>query len=186
MLIFRELQAMHLDEDVTPLGSTTVTVKRLDKEADCCWAPDSTSTRLTFVVEVGLSEFERQLAFDVDSWLETLSSSVKLAVTISINCERPEMILSRWELIPRRTEPRMRLPPFSVCRSAFVNISRENNATSITGESHVNGTTTTIAQLDLPFERLLTVPLVNWWRDVCLYPGTGLNFLRNAYGVSRA
>jgi hypothetical protein len=158
MLIFCELHAIHLDEDVTPLGSTTVTVGDWTKEADCCWAPDSTSTRLTFVVEVGLPESERQLAFDADSWLETLSSSVKLVVTISINCERPEIILNRWELVPRRTYPRMRSPPFSVCRTAFVNMSRENNATSITGESHVNGTTTTITQLDLPFEKVVDRP----------------------------
>ncbi|KAL3445614.1 hypothetical protein BJX65DRAFT_296904 [Aspergillus insuetus] len=106
MLIFRELHAMHLDEDVTPLGSTTVTVGDWTKEADCCWAPDSTSTRLTFIVEVGLSES----------------------------------------------------PPFSAGRTAFVKISRENNATSITGESHVNGTTTTITQLDLPFEKIVDCP----------------------------
>jgi hypothetical protein len=158
MLISRELHAMPLDEEVTPLGSTTVTVGDWTKEADCCWAPDSTSTRLTFVVEVGLSESERQLAFDADSWLETLSSSVKLVVTISINCESPEIILNRWELIPRRTDPRMMSPPFSVCRTAFINISRENNVTSITGESHVNGTTTAVTQLDLPFEKIVDRP----------------------------
>ncbi|KAL2797609.1 hypothetical protein BJX66DRAFT_323311 [Aspergillus keveii] len=92
------------------------------------------------------------------SWLETLSSSVKLVVTISINCESPEIILNRWELIPRRTDPRMMSPPFSVCRTAFVNISGENNATSITGESHVNGTTTAVTQLDLPFEKIVDRP----------------------------
>jgi hypothetical protein len=155
MLIFRELHAMHVDEEVTPLGSTTVTVGDWTKEADCCWAPDSTPTRLTFVVEVGLFESEQQLAFDADSWLETLSSSVKLVVTISINRESPEIILNRWELIPRRSDAWMGSPPFSVCRTAFVKIIQKDDVTSVTGESCVDGTTTTITQLDLPFEKIV-------------------------------
>lgn len=37
---------MNVLRDTRPFGSTTVTVENWKKEADCCWAPASTNTRL--------------------------------------------------------------------------------------------------------------------------------------------
>ncbi|KAJ5082333.1 hypothetical protein N7532_011376 [Penicillium argentinense] len=163
-LISLELRAMNVHRDVRPFGSTTVTVGNWKKEADCCWAPASTNARLSFVVEVGLSESARQLALDARGWLETYSSSVKLVVTISINSEHPEIILHRWELVPREYGVLTRLtrssPPLAR-RTAFINLSRMNNTTSVTGESCTMGTTsttTTITQLDLPFGKVVGRP----------------------------
>jgi hypothetical protein len=59
LLISLELRVMNIYHDMRPFGSTTVTVGNWKKEADCCWAPASTITRLSFVVEVGLSESAR-------------------------------------------------------------------------------------------------------------------------------
>jgi hypothetical protein len=157
-LISLELRAMNVHRDVRPFGSTTVTVGNWKKEADCCWAPASTNARLSFVVEVGLSESTRQLALDARGWLETYSSSVKLVVTISIKRENPEIIFHRWELVPRGYGVRTRSSPLSARRTAFLKLSRTNNTTSVTGESYMNGITTTTTQLDLPFDKVVNRP----------------------------
>lgn len=91
-LIFLELRAMNVYDDVMPFGSATVTVGNWTKEADCCWAPASTNRKLSFVVGVELSESSRYIALDARSWLETQSSFVKLAFTISVKRESPEII----------------------------------------------------------------------------------------------
>ncbi|KAJ5495019.1 hypothetical protein N7539_000135 [Penicillium diatomitis] len=158
-LISLELRMINVHRDVMPFGSTTVTIGNWKKEADCCWAPASTNPRLSFVVEVGLSESTRQLALDTRGWLETYSSSVKLVVTISINRENPEIILQRWELIPRGYRVLTRSSYLSASLSArpttILKLSRTNNTTFITGESYLNGITTTTTQLDLPFDKVV-------------------------------
>jgi hypothetical protein len=157
-LIFRKLGAMNVYDDVLPLGSTTVTVGNWKKEADSCWAPASTNARLSFVVEVGLSESARRLALNARGWLETHSSSVKLIVTISIKRETPEIVLHRWELVSRGYGVLTRASPLSARRTAFLRLSRTNDATLITGESYMNGTITATTQLDLSFEKVVGRP----------------------------
>ncbi|KAL4983783.1 hypothetical protein BDW68DRAFT_168186 [Aspergillus falconensis] len=157
-LISLELHAMNVYRDMRPFGSRTVTVGNWTKEADCCWAPASTSTRLSFVVEIGLSESARQLALSARGWLETYSSSVKLVVTISIKRENPEIILRRWEIVPRGYGVLTRSSPPSARCTAFLKLSRTNNTTSVTGESYMNGTTTTTTQLNLPFDKIVGRP----------------------------
>ncbi|KKK24299.1 hypothetical protein AOCH_007787 [Aspergillus ochraceoroseus] len=158
LLVSLELHAMNAHLDVWSLGSTTVTIGNWRKEADCCWGPVSTNTRLSFVVEVGLSESARNLALDARGWLETSSSSVKLVVTISIKQDGPEIILRRWELFPGRYGNVTRSSPPSARCTAFLKLSRINNTTSVTGESYMNGTTTTTTQLDLPFAKIVGRP----------------------------
>ena len=155
-LIFLELRALNVHRAVRSFGSTTVTVGNWTKEADCCWAPASTNARLNFVVEVGLSESARQLALDARSWLET--SSVELVVTISIKREKPEIILHRWELAPPGHGIRTRSSSLLARCTVFVKLFRRNNTTHVTGESYLNGTTTTITQLDLPFDKIVGRP----------------------------
>lgn len=98
-LIFREPEAMQADDDMDPLGSSTVTVRNWTREADCCWLA-STNPQLSFVVEVGLSESSQHLALAARGWLESRSSSVQLVVTIAINRENPELVLKTID-IPR-------------------------------------------------------------------------------------
>ncbi|KAJ5272660.1 hypothetical protein N7478_007785 [Penicillium angulare] len=156
-LISLELRAINARRDMIPCGSTTFTIGNWKKEADCCWAP-ATDARLSFVMEVGLSESARRLALNAHGWLETYSSSVKLVVTISIKRENPEIILSRWELVPRGYGVLTRLSPLSARRTASLKLSRTNNTTSVTGESYMNGITTTTTQLDLPFDKIVGRP----------------------------
>ncbi|EED15602.1 conserved hypothetical protein [Talaromyces stipitatus ATCC 10500] len=157
-LISLELRAMNVHRDVRPFGSTTTTVGNWKKEADCCWAPASTNARLSFVVEVGLLESERQLALDARSWLETYSSSVKLVVTISIKRENPDITFHRWELVPQAYGVATRSSPLSARHTAILKLSRTNNTTSVTGESYINSTTTTTTQLDLSFDKVVGRP----------------------------
>ncbi|KAJ5562827.1 hypothetical protein N7461_001588 [Penicillium sp. DV-2018c] len=154
-LISLELRAVNVHRNVRPFSSTTVTIGNREKGADCCWAPTSTNARLSFVVEVGLSESTRQLALDARGWLETSSSSVKHVVTISIKRENPEIILHRRELVPRGYGVLTRSSSLSARCTSFLKLSRTNNTTSVTGEFYMNGTTRTTTQLDLPFEKVV-------------------------------
>ncbi|BCS22843.1 uncharacterized protein APUU_31068A [Aspergillus puulaauensis] len=52
-LVSLELHAVNVYSEMRPLGSSTVTVGQWKKEPDCCWAPASAGTNLTFVVEIG-------------------------------------------------------------------------------------------------------------------------------------
>lgn len=158
LLIFLELRALNVHRVMRSFGSTTVKVGNWKKEADCCWAPASTNARLSFVVEVGLSESARQLALDARGWLETESSSVGLVVTISIKRGNPEIILHRWELVAPGHGVLTRSSSLSARRTSFLKLFRTNNTTYVTGESYMNGTTATITQLDLPFDKIVGRP----------------------------
>lgn len=157
LLVSLELVSMKLEGDVDLLGSTTVTIGSWKKEADCCWAPASKATDLSFVVEVGLSESARNLALDARGWLETCASSVKLVVTININRTNPEVILHRWELFPREY-CLTRSSSLLARRTTTLKLSRANGTTLVTGESYIDGTTTTTTQLDLSFEKVVGRP----------------------------
>ncbi|KAL2822992.1 hypothetical protein BJX63DRAFT_376029 [Aspergillus granulosus] len=157
-LVFLELLVMNVDDETLPCGSATVTVGNWQKEANSSCCPTGTDVRLSFVVEVGLSESARQLALDARGWLETDSSSVKLVVTITIHQDNPTIILHRWELLPRRSGVVTRSAPLLARRTAFLKLFRTNNTTSIAGESYMNGTTTNITQLTLPFDKILNRP----------------------------
>ncbi|RDW69033.1 uncharacterized protein DSM5745_08793 [Aspergillus mulundensis] len=149
-LISLELLAMNVYDDMRPFGSTTVTVGNWTKEADSCWAPASTDTKLSFVVEVGLSESSRRLALDACGWLER-HTSVKLVATISLNGETSEITLRQWERVSRSSSP-------SASCTTSLKIFRTSNTTVITGESSYNGVTTTTNQLQLPFEKIVGHP----------------------------
>ncbi|OJI99635.1 hypothetical protein ASPVEDRAFT_521640 [Aspergillus versicolor CBS 583.65] len=167
-----------------PFGSTTVTIGDWTKEADSCWAPASTDTSLSFVVEIGLSA--RQFALDAHGWLETGSSSVKLVVTIGINRDNPEIILRRWEIAPRGYRDLARSSPPSARCTAFLQVSRTNNTTSVTGESDMNGTTTTTTQLNLPFEKIINrVPHHPLERDLVIPQEELKRFAENIWTEQR-
>ncbi|KAJ5744065.1 hypothetical protein N7533_008935 [Penicillium manginii] len=158
LLISLELRAMNVHREVKPFGSTTVEIGNWKKEADCCWAPALTNTRLSLVVEVGLSESARRLALNARGWLETYSSSVKLVITIGIKRETPEIIFHRWELVSRGYGVQTRSSPLPAYRTAFLKLSRTNNTTIVTGESYLNGTITATTQLDLSFNKVVGRP----------------------------
>ncbi|KAJ9227006.1 hypothetical protein DTO027B5_7472 [Paecilomyces variotii] len=130
VLIEFELLARNVDSEVLSLGSTTVTLGNWVKEADCSWAPASPDGKPSFVVEVGLSESARHLALYAHGWLESSSSSVKVVVTISINRQSPDIVLHRWELIPRGHGYHTRSTTPEARRTAFLKLSRTDNSTS--------------------------------------------------------
>ena len=107
-------------------------------------------------MEVGLSESAKRLALDAHGWLE-LQSSVKLVVTISIESERPEIVFARWELLPRIDGAITGASPASARRVVSLQLCRMNDTTLVTGESTMNGTSTTL-QLVIPFDKLVNRP----------------------------
>ncbi|KAL2814945.1 hypothetical protein BJX63DRAFT_431049 [Aspergillus granulosus] len=156
----RERFAMDLDRELADLGSLTASIGDWTKEANCSWGPRPCGERpsLSFVVEIGFSESMPHLALDARGWIETLSSSVNLVVTIAIHCDRPEIILQQWELAPRRSNVVTRSSSNLAHCTAFIKISRTKGTISITGEPDMNGNTTKITQMDLPFDKLLNRP----------------------------
>lgn len=113
------------------------------------------STRLSFVVEVGLSESTWQLCLDARSWLETACSSVKPVVTIGINHQYPKIILCRWELVDRQIGVVTRSNPPQASCTAMLRLSRTHNRTFVTGESCLNAVAPGITQLNLPFDKIV-------------------------------
>ncbi|KAJ5226216.1 hypothetical protein N7468_007441 [Penicillium chermesinum] len=159
MLVFYALHAMNVHDDVVASGSVTVDVGNWTMEADSCFAPASGNLDLSFCMVIGLSESERKLALHARGWLETYSSSVKVVVTISLKREYPDIILYRWELVaPRGYGVLPRSSRLLARPTAFVQISRTDDTTSVTGASYTNGRTTTTTQLDLPFEKVVGRP----------------------------
>ncbi|KAL2812059.1 hypothetical protein BJX63DRAFT_397359 [Aspergillus granulosus] len=156
----REWFAMGLEDELEGLGSTTVRFGDWTKEADCCFSPDIRvdNPNISFVVETGLSESMPRLALDAHGWLEALSSTVNLVVTIAVHHDRPEIILQQWERAPCRSYIITRSTPNSAHCTAFIKIFRTNGTISITGEPDINGNTTNITQMDLPFDKILNRP----------------------------
>lgn len=160
-LVSLELHSMNLEDEVDPLGSTTVTLGSWQKEADGSWGPASNTTEPRFVVEVGLSESAQNLAADARGWLETSGSSVKLVITIDIDRSSPEVILHRWEPAPREYHMQTRTPCISACRTETVKLTRTNNSTTVTRGTDTGGmndTSATSVLLSLPFEKVVGRP----------------------------
>ncbi|CAG8919150.1 unnamed protein product [Penicillium salamii] len=153
-----ELHTIQVHRHIRSFGSATTKIGNWTKEADACWAPVETDARLSFVVEIGLPESTQHLALDAHGWLESDSPSVNLVVTISIKRNTPEILLRQWELGPRQSGVVKRSSPRSAHCTSFLKLSRTNNTTSVTGESYIDGITTTTTHLDLPFNKIVNRP----------------------------
>ena len=185
ILISLELRSMNIYSEMRPLGSSTITVGAWKKEPDCSWAPASASTNPTFVVEIGLSETQRQLALDAHGWLET-SSCVKLVVTISIKRETPEIILRRWELMPWTYGITTKSSSPAARCTEILSLSRTNNTTLVTGKSYMNNTTTTTTQLTLPFNKIINrAPYNSLERDLIIQEHELISFAESIWSEQR-
>ncbi|KAE8154520.1 hypothetical protein BDV25DRAFT_135691 [Aspergillus avenaceus] len=89
---------------------------------------------------------------------ELAAESFKSLITLKLlHGMNVKIILHRWESFPRSDGVVTRSSPVAR-RTAFLKLSRMNNTTSVTGESSMNGTTTTTTQLDLPFDKIVDRP----------------------------
>ncbi|CAG8943613.1 unnamed protein product [Penicillium salamii] len=150
-----KLLSMGIDFDVVvPCGSTTVTIGNWTMEANSSWEPASRDVKISFVFDVGLSESDSHLFLVTRGWLETPNTTAKLAVTLSIDRQRPKIVFRKWELEPRRAMPTRAYSP-SAFVSAELTLSLYNNQTVVTGNSYIANTTTPISQLELPFEKIV-------------------------------
>ena len=158
ILIAFQLHSMELDDEVDCLNSTTVGIGNWNKEADCCWAPAAQKTELSFVLEVGLSESSRHLAIDARGWLETRGTSVNLVITIEIDRAHPIVNIHQWELGTPNCSISTRSSPRLAYRTATIKLSYANGVISVAGESYADNVPSSITQLELPFEKVVTRP----------------------------
>jgi hypothetical protein len=138
-----EILAMNLEDEVEPLGSTTVQIGIWKKEADECWAPSARNTQLSAIFEVGLSESSRRLSLDARGWLETSGSSVKVVITLKIDRNIPQITIKRWELCAQQYSIATRASPVSASCTDEISITRQNNTTTVAGD------------LSLPFQKVV-------------------------------
>jgi hypothetical protein len=81
---------------------------------------------------------------------------VKLVVTISIKYETMRLSCADKNLFLVSHGYGVRTGSSSPARcTASLKLSRTNNEMSVTGESYIDGTTTTTTQLDLPFDKIV-------------------------------
>jgi hypothetical protein len=103
-LLMDALRPMGLDEALHQFGSAIEESPKGGKQADSQWSPirlprGRSRDRPTIVLEVALSERYSKLNSDVRYWLQPLPTSedVKIAITLRINRQQPEIIVEKWE-----------------------------------------------------------------------------------------
>ncbi|CAI7652285.1 unnamed protein product [Penicillium bialowiezense] len=154
-LIISELHRLNVKDEVWATGSATEEIGNWRKEADCSWATSGKPITLRFVVDVGFPESANQLALDAHGWLETETSPVNLALTITIHRETPDICFNLWELVPREHSAQTGSPPLQARRTASLKLCRVNGLTTVTGESCRNSITTASTHLELPFDKIV-------------------------------
>ncbi|PSS09275.1 hypothetical protein M430DRAFT_53800 [Amorphotheca resinae ATCC 22711] len=121
-----QITTMGLGGELYPIGQTTIRFGDFTKEPDGGWARLSQNPNPSFVLEIGLSESSGRLVLDARGWLESTGSTVQIAVTIMVNRKKPEIVVQRWEIVPRVYSVRTRAshPPASCTqevRSHYLN-----------------------------------------------------------------
>ncbi|KAK2814013.1 hypothetical protein FQN50_000417 [Emmonsiellopsis sp. PD_5] len=141
------LAGLHLVRDASVEGASR------KKSPDCSYRPETLPAQRdikwpSVIVEVGLSESQAKLERDCHWWLNNSRGQVKIALGISINRRRKEVIIRRWEL--RRVRP-TRANPTAVVPMAIqeITISSPQNSNTVS----VHG-----APLILEFEKVFLRP----------------------------
>ncbi|KAK9235658.1 hypothetical protein V1525DRAFT_255979 [Lipomyces kononenkoae] len=133
---------MNLEHEVE-LGSTTVQIGNWKKEADECWALSTQTTRITTILEIGLSESSRRLALEAREWLETRDSLVQVAITLKIDRDIPKITIKCWELCAGQYSISTRASPASASCTDEISITNQNNITVVSRD------------LSLPFQKVV-------------------------------
>ncbi|OQE19783.1 hypothetical protein PENFLA_c018G04147 [Penicillium flavigenum] len=102
-----EIYNMGLERSIRPLGSKTTQGVFCRKEAD-----ESSQSRQTVVVEVGVSESYRKLRADAEWWLTNSRGDVNLAVIVSISRKTPNIKYETVALDPTVNTLRMQRPRY--------------------------------------------------------------------------
>ncbi|KAL2854663.1 hypothetical protein BJX68DRAFT_31346 [Aspergillus pseudodeflectus] len=146
VLIFKELQAMQVDEEVEYSGSTTITIGDWVKEADSSWGPFSANHKPSLVLEVGNSETDGHLTTVAHAWLECAGANTVL--TIAISQDSPKVDVKNWVLVPNVASVTRASPGIARCTSSLT-ISKVGTSTTIIPGT---GGATTIT---IPFDKIL-------------------------------
>lgn len=138
-----EIRAMNLGDEIEAVGSATIQIGNWRKEADQSWAPPARDTRLSMILEIGLSESARKLAQDSRGWLETAGSTIQVVITMNIDRNRPQITVRHWELGPRLSTTVTCGSPQSAHCVNEITITRANTTTTVSGD------------LTLPFRKIV-------------------------------
>ncbi|KAN0074148.1 hypothetical protein V8E54_008085 [Elaphomyces granulatus] len=146
--IYDELKRMNVWKEINSCGIIKVKLGNWIKQADQCWAPPRQKPVKPFMIlEVGLSQSRNQLARDAHGWLESPGTSVRLAITMNINRQRPEILITPWKPCPK--------PCHVVTRAASqerINLATPSEVVTITRPNNI---TTVSSDITLPFKAVM-------------------------------
>jgi hypothetical protein len=123
---------MGLRGELDPIGETGIRFGDFMKEPNAGWARLSQTPNPSFVLETGLSESSGRLVLDARGWLESIGSTVQIAVTMMVNRKKPEIVVQRWEVLPRVYYTRACLSPTSCTQEVRSHYS--NQTIMVTGD----------------------------------------------------
>lgn len=101
-LIERHRSAIGLDEQLDSILSSSVSDPPYKKEPDGSWIPASLPAGRTdkwpsMILEVGYSESLKRLRVDAAWWLCRSKGEVKIAIIMSINTQKPHIIIEQFK-----------------------------------------------------------------------------------------
>lgn len=151
-LIIEKFTLMNLlNRQLQMMGQVSITSNGRTKETDKTYRPrylpqDRSTLWPTVIIESGFSENKAKLADDARWWLSQAGGDVKAALTISVNKNKKEITVEKWELIPRptRNDENMKFP--EVTGHIFIS-QQKDGPIDVTGHP-----------LTLPFEHFFLRP----------------------------
>ncbi|KAL4787582.1 hypothetical protein BJX76DRAFT_318424 [Aspergillus varians] len=137
-IVERQLILMGVDSECLSLASPRNELGNWIKEPDLCWAPVVSSSKPTFVVEIGTSESAAHLATDAHDWLEASHSPVHAVVTICFKYQSAEsdsnpLTISIWRPGHELTDIETRNHHFPAAKTSCVKIRNNSGSLSVSG-----------------------------------------------------
>ncbi|KAI9038926.1 uncharacterized protein KD926_010140 [Aspergillus affinis] len=133
-LLTRHMESSGVDEEVAePQGSGRVKDGPYSKEPDESYLPvrripGRDPKWPTLVVEVGYSETRGRLRVDCRWWLGRSQGQVKIALLLSIDRDRPHILIEKWENGPATHGYNFRVPGrLSPQKTAAISVTLEND-----------------------------------------------------------
>ncbi|OJJ88425.1 uncharacterized protein ASPGLDRAFT_54484 [Aspergillus glaucus CBS 516.65] len=99
------------------------------KQADCSWGPENNGP--TAVVETGLSESTTRSIGNARGWIESVGSTVNIAITVNIDTHQPFITICKWVYGARQSsvglQSARQASPSAAIRTTVYFLDRQNN-----------------------------------------------------------
>jgi hypothetical protein len=152
-MIIRKCAFMNgLDLGLQVMGEVAITSNGRTKKADQTYRPIvlpqlRSDHWPTVVIQCAYSQPRSKLADDARWWLLEAGGDVKTALTIFVHQTRREVVIEKWELIPRETRQNQNKKVPEITRRAVMSQKTDNDPIRVTGYP-----------LTLPFEHFFLRP----------------------------